>query len=160
NASAHSSESDRNARRQDELDPLEHLEAETFVQWLAWRGGHELQSPKARCLRCVGARMIESGREPAARPRRIDKERANACRIDRGIESRILRVLHLIAPEQCASCAPTTGGSQPLRSIDHEIGAVRDKLAIDPEDMVGRGLDLRRRIEADTQPASRPINES
>ncbi len=138
-----------------QLEALGDREAGGGVERLAGKGGYELEAPEARRARRARTFVDQPPAEALAGLAGIHEERADPCRLSRGIEQRIDVGFRLVAAEERAAATPTAARDDLAALLDDEVGAVGDQLRVDAEDVTDRGLRLGRRVVADAEPARR-----
>lgn len=89
----------------------------------------------------------------------MNKERANARWIARGIQLRIVTVRSMVAAEECLALTPAAATDDVVLMFDDEISSVADQLSIYAEDRAEGALYLRGRIEICPKTAGRKCDQ-
>ena len=88
------------------------------------------------------ARLDDASPNPAPRPVRMDEEGSDAGSVVSRVEQIVALTLHLVAAIERLALAPTAATNDLVVCHHGVVGAVRNELAIDAEDVDDRALNL------------------
>eukprot|EP01031_Cornospumella_fuschlensis_P048745 gene48744-59685_t len=113
------------------------------VEGFAGEGGDHDDLAKASVSDGGFAGLQQQAADAAAGPAGMDKEGADARGVTSRIEVVVLALAIAIATVDGLSAAPAAAGDELVLSLDDEVGAVLDQVAVDTEDGTDGGLHLR-----------------
>ena len=151
----HSDNGERETAAERNVVAFDNTVAGCRVQWFARKGRNQDSALETCCADGLFTRDENGTSNAASHPMRVDEERANSRRVQRGVERCIFARAIAVTAENRPPMAPAPAADDSSILFDDEIGSVPDQLTIHAKHWSERGFHLRSRVVGRLQDAHR-----